>query len=198
LLKKFPEMKVGDTVQLSKKHEQLIQRNLVPNVVAANKKELIDFDRKFQKEEKMRKERPLPRKVKDKVMAEIYLRKPASERSKSRKKSRTGSVHSRKKSQLSARSSHSKKAKPVPKNPISDKLSKAIQGCIGFRTGRMQKKNVSRSPTFRKRTQSVQSEQPTSIKKAIIPSQKKIKNEKKVRKLKRSQSYRKSSSVEKH
>jgi len=113
----------------------------VPNVVAVNKKELIDFNRKYEKEEKARKERPLTRRVKNKLMADVYLQKPQSERSKSRKKSRTGSVQSQKKPQLSARSSHSTKkvVKPVPKNPISDKLSKAIRGFTGYRSGRMQK-----------------------------------------------------------
>lgn len=33
-----------------------IRRNLVPSVVATNKKEFIDFSRKFEKEEKARKE----------------------------------------------------------------------------------------------------------------------------------------------
>jgi len=63
-------------------------------VVAVNKRELIDFNRKFEKEEKARKERPLTRRVKNKQMAEVYLQKPQSERSKSRKRSRAGSVHS--------------------------------------------------------------------------------------------------------
>ena len=48
----------------------------MPNVVAVNKKEFIDFNRKFEKEEKARKERPLTRRVKNKQMAEVYLQKP--------------------------------------------------------------------------------------------------------------------------
>ena len=70
----------------------------MPNVVAVNKKEIIEFNRKLEKVEKARKERPLTRRVKNKLMADVYLQKPVSERSKSRKKSRTGSVPSQKKS----------------------------------------------------------------------------------------------------
>lgn len=94
LLQKFPEMKLNDIMSPSKLCNQAIQKNLIPNVVAVNKRELIDFNRKAEKEEKAKKERPLTRKIKDKLMANIYLNKPVSERSKSRKKSRAESLQS--------------------------------------------------------------------------------------------------------
>jgi len=49
-----------------------IYKNLVPNVVAANKRELNDFNRKFEKQEEERKNKPASRKAKDKKMIEVY------------------------------------------------------------------------------------------------------------------------------
>ncbi len=55
LLEKFPEMKLDESLSVKPKQNQTILKNLIPNVVAVNKKELIDFNRKFEKEEKARK-----------------------------------------------------------------------------------------------------------------------------------------------
>jgi hypothetical protein len=55
LLEKFPEMKLDESLNVKPKQNQTILKNLMPNVVAVNKKELIDFNRKFEKEEKARK-----------------------------------------------------------------------------------------------------------------------------------------------
>jgi hypothetical protein len=55
LLEKFPEMKLDESLSVKPKQNQTILKNLMPNVVAVNKKELIDFNRKFEKEEKTRK-----------------------------------------------------------------------------------------------------------------------------------------------
>ncbi len=55
LLEKFPEMKLDESLSVKPKQNQTILKNLMPNVVAVNKKELIDFNRKFEKEEKARK-----------------------------------------------------------------------------------------------------------------------------------------------
>ena len=55
LLEKFPEMKLDESLSVKPKQNQTIFKNLMPNVVAVNKKELIDFNRKFEKEEKARK-----------------------------------------------------------------------------------------------------------------------------------------------
>ena len=55
--------------------------------------------KRLEKEEKERKSKPLSKRLKEKQMAAVYLQKPIDERSRSRKKSRAGSVHSQRKSQ---------------------------------------------------------------------------------------------------
>lgn len=49
-----------------------IHKSLVPHVVAANKRELNDFNRKFDKLEEEFKNKPASRKAKDKKMIEVY------------------------------------------------------------------------------------------------------------------------------
>jgi len=45
LLKKFPAMKTDELSTKDKRNDLIIQKNLVPNVVAVNRRELIDFDK---------------------------------------------------------------------------------------------------------------------------------------------------------
>ena len=66
-------MKTDELSTKDKRNDLIIQKNLVPNVVAVNRRELIDFDKQFLKEEKERKSKPLSKRLKEKQMVAVYL-----------------------------------------------------------------------------------------------------------------------------